>query len=537
MPQSEPSAIRIRRRIPRWLVNAVLGVSAILLVAAPIAIYTNCRIDVPAKHLAVLTRKIGINITNGQELAPDDKHKGLQKKVLNEGRYFMNPYAWDWDIYPMIEIPVGKMGIRVRLHGDDLPYGHFVATNESQKGIVKEVLKPGRYAINGVIKGQEFTRPRGDYLEIIELFEPITILGGYRGVVTNLAGPIPTEDTNTLLVADGKRGVQEKTLDAGTYYWNPYMYRIEAIDCRSQRFNLAEGDDMGFPSKDGFWVSLDGIVEFRVVPEKAATVYVTYNEDNNDEGVSRAIDQEIIRKVIMPNARAFCRLKGSDSLGRDFIGAARIEFQNAFQEELRKTCEDQGIEIVHSLITKIKPPEAILTAVRQREVASQQLEQYKEEQSQQKQEALLAEAKERIEQRQRLVEAEREVIKLTTDAAKKQDVAIAGAERDKNVAELTFDAADDRAEAITFGLEADAEEIRLENEAEAAGWKAAVAALSNDGNAFARYVLFQKLAPGFRTIMTNTADSPLMDMFKNFSQPTGRAATTTDTGSNEKAGD
>ncbi len=533
MPQSEPIAIRMRRRLPRWLVQAILGIAAVAFVVAPIAIYTNCRIDVPAMHLAVLTRKTGINITNDQELAPDENHKGLQKEVLNEGRYFYNPYRWDWDIYEMIDIPVGKMGVRVRLYGDDLPYGHFVATTENQKGIVEEVLKPGRYAINGVIKGQEYTRPRGDYLEIIELHDPITISGGYRGVVTNLAGPIPIEETNTLLVAEGKRGVQEETLDAGTYYWNPYMNRIEAIDCRSQRFNLAEGDDMGFPSKDGFWVSLDGIVEFRVKPESAATVYVTYNEDTNDEGISRAIDKEIIRKVIMPNARAFCRLKGSDSLGKDFIGAARIEFQNAFQEELKKTCEDQGIEIVHSLITKIKPPEAILLAVRMREVAGQQLEQYKEEQSQQKEEALLAEAKATILQKQRLVEAQREVVKLITEASKKQDVAMAGAERDKNVAELAKDAAEDRAAAITLGLEAEAIEIRLKNKAEAAGWQTAVKALDGDGKAYARYVLFQRLAPGFRSIMTNTADSPLMEMFRNFSHE----ARQTDDSSNEKAGD
>ena len=40
----------------------------------------------------------------------------------------------------------------------------------------------------------------------------------------------------------------------------------------------------------------------------------------------------------------------------------------------------------------------------------------------------------------------------------------------------------------------------------------------NDGEAYARYVLYQKLAPGYRSIMTNTADSPLMEVFRNFAQ-------------------
>ena len=88
------------------------------------------------------------------------------------------------------------------------------------------------------------------------MHSPVTIPAGYKGVVTNPSGPMPV-DPNQLLVEDGFRSVQKSTLDEGTYYMNPYTYRIELIDCRSQRFNLSEGFDMGFPSKDGFWVSLD----------------------------------------------------------------------------------------------------------------------------------------------------------------------------------------------------------------------------------------------------------------------------------------
>jgi regulator of protease activity HflC (stomatin/prohibitin superfamily) len=520
--------------MPSWLVNTVLAIGALTIVVAPIAIYTSCRIDVPGMHVAVLTRRTGIDLKNHEEVALDENHKGLQKKVLAEGRYFKNPVVWGWEIYPMIEIPEGMMGVRVRLYGDDLPYGHFVALSENQKGIVREVLRPGRHALNAVIKGQENTRI-SDYLEVIELHEPITISAGYKGVVTNLAGEIP-ENSNTLLVETDKRGVQPDTLDPGTYYMNPYMYRIEAIDCRSQRFNLADGDDMGFPSKDGFWVSLDGIIEFRVKPESAAEVYVTYNEVDNDEGIARDIGTEIIRKVIMPNARSFCRLEGSKSSGRDFIsGDTRIEFQQAFQTAIRTTCEEQGIEVVQALITRINPPQAIAEPVRSREVANQQLLQYTQEILQQGQEAKLATAKATVLQRQKLVEAKREVIVLTTAALKNQDIALAGANRDKEVAELELEASKDRADAILAGKRAEAEEIKFKNIAEAAGWKRAIEALDGDGNAYARFVLYQKLAPGYRSIMTNTADSPLMRIFENFDRSAGDASTA-NTSSTEQAG-
>ena len=49
-------------------------------------------------------------------------------------------------------------------------------------------------------------------------------------------------------------------------------------------------------------------------------------------------------------------------------------------------------------------------------------------------------------------------------------------------------------------------------------------ALGGDGEAFARYVLYQKLAPGYRAIMTNTADSPLMEVFRTFAKPAEAAS-------------
>lgn len=493
-----------------------------LICVAAYIVYSKFRIDVPARHFAVLTRKTAEDLENSEEIAPDDKHKGLQLEVLSEGRYFYNPYVWQWDVYPMIEIPRDKMGVRIRLYGDDLGYGNFLAKDKNDKGIVEDVIKPGRYAINAVVIDRTTKevvgtpRLKSDFVEIIELWEPKVIPAGYKGIVTNLAGPMP-EDPDVLLVSKGCRGPQEETLEPGTYYLNPYMYRINAIDTRSQRFNLSEGKVMTFPSKDGFPISLDGIIEFRVIPETAAQTYVTYNDVSNDVAGDSAIAEEIIAKVIMPNARAFCRLRGSNSSAREFIGGeTRTAFQSEFQEAITKTCKAQGIEIVQALITKIKPPQAIAEPLRAREVAAQELKQYTQQILQQEQEAKLATEKAMIEQKKQLVEAEREVVTEVTKAEEEQRVALAEANRDKEVAEKKLAAAKDQAEAILAKASAQAAVVGFENEADAAGWKKAVEALGNDGEAYARYVLYQKLAPGYRSIMTNTADSPLMDVFRGF---------------------
>ena len=101
-----------RGRIIRTTSLIVLGVIPVLVIAGLYLVYTQCRIDVPAKHLAVLTKKTGEDLENSDEVAPDQDHKGLQLEVLPEGRYFYNPYNWSWQVYPMIEIPREKMGVR-----------------------------------------------------------------------------------------------------------------------------------------------------------------------------------------------------------------------------------------------------------------------------------------------------------------------------------------------------------------------------------------------------------------------------------------
>jgi regulator of protease activity HflC (stomatin/prohibitin superfamily) len=443
----------------------------------------------------------------------------VQVGVLTEGRHFYNPYYWDWEVKRQYVVPEGKLAVKVSLTGADLGYGEFLARvdadgNATTKGIVPDVLRPGRYPIN-------------PYLYKTEEHDPVTIAAGFKGVVTNLAGPMP-KDPNHLLVAEGDRGVQPLTLDPGTYYLNPYLTRVNLVDCRSQRFNLSQGGEMGFPSKDGFWVSLDGIIEFRVDPEKAAEVYVLYNQDDNGE----SIDMELVEKVIMPNARSFCRLQGSSSLGREFIeGTTRTKFQEDFQVAMQKACEPLGVDIIQALITQIKPPQQIAGPVRDREIAKQEELQYQQQFLQQESEQKLAVEKAMVLQKKALVEAQQEVVAVTTQAMREQEVALTQANQELKVAELKLEAAKDEAAAIAARGKAAADVIRFQNTAEAAGWKKAVEAFNGNGMQYAQYVMFQKMAAAYQSIMVNTADSPIMKVFEAFepipSTPTPTTPATT----------
>ncbi len=491
----------------------MLGLAGILVVSwMAISFF---RVSVPYEHFAVMIRKTGEDIPNTDEIAPTENHKGIQRAILSEGVYWRDRFNWDWEIHPLVQIPQGKLGVLISLTGDELPEGEFLASVDpaidvlqggvTSKGIVDPVLRPGRYAIN-------------PYLFQYELHEPVVVPAGYKGVVTRLAGPL-SDTSNTLLVPDGRRGVQQTTYDAETIYCNPYSERISLVDCRSQRFNLSTNRDMGFPSKDGFWVSLDGIIEFRIRPEKAAEVFMQYNDAQNGDETA----EEIIRKVITPIARSFCRVEGSKKSGRDFIsGETRSDFEVRFQQAMRDKCEPLGIEVIQALITEIRPPEQIAKPVRDRELAHQKERQFHQQIAQQKSEQDLAVGKELVLRKRALVEVQQQVVKIVTEASREQEVAVTKANERLKVADFRLLAAKDEAEAILSRGKAEADVVRFQNAAEAAGWKDSVNAFGGNGHEFARYVLNQKLASSYRRIMANTADSPIMDVFQSFLEgPTG----------------
>lgn len=80
--------------VMKFVLISVFAVFVCLIM--PFWVYTECRIDVPSYHMAVLIKKTGNDIDNAVEVAPDSSFKGVQKEVLGEGRYYYNPYNWDW---------------------------------------------------------------------------------------------------------------------------------------------------------------------------------------------------------------------------------------------------------------------------------------------------------------------------------------------------------------------------------------------------------------------------------------------------------
>lgn len=480
----------------RWKPNR-WALLPVLLSALGLWVWFFWRIEPGSDEIAVLIRKTGLDPPSGQILAEGPRQKGIQMDVLPEGRYFRNPYTWGWEIHRVTDIPAGKLGVLVRLWGEDLPAGAVIA-NSKNKGIVAEVLRPGKYRIN-------------PYAYMVQIFDAVTVRPGHVGVVTSLAGAdgstadLPLEERNRYLVPKGVKGVMGEVLDPGTYYLNPYMVSVTEMTLQSQRFEMSGEDAITFLTLDGFNVTVEGTIEYSIERDHAALL--THKVGDMED---------ILKKIILPRARGFSRIEGSKHPAIAYIvGETRQQFQNNLEQHLKDRCGDWGVNIRSVLIRNISPPEEIARIIRDREVAVQKAKMFDRQIEQARSKAELTRQEMLAQQNKEKVEAETEKIKALIRARQEQDVRLTAALRELEVAKLENEAAVFQAEALLLKADADAEVIRLQNEAQARVIQDQVSAFG-DGWGLARYGLYTALGPRVRSVLTTDRSDSLGGVFQVF---------------------
>lgn len=456
-----------------------------------------CRIEPGPDQIAILIRKTGRDLAPQQILATEPGQKGIQVEVLPEGRYFRNPYTWGWRFHRVTDIPAGKLGVQTRLFGGELAPGAIIAGPDT-KGIVAEVLRPGKYRIN-------------PYAYKVELFDAISIKPGSVGVVTSLIGEdvlqgsIPEDQRNDFLVTAGRKGVVKEVLDPGTYYLNPYLVNVVEVNLQSQRFELSGDDAISFLTMDGFTVNVEGTIEFSL--DRSSAALISHRIGDMDD---------LLKKIILPRARGFSRIEGSKQPAINFIvGETRQLFQDSLEKHLQEKCKDWGVSIKSVLVRNISPPDQIASVIRDREVAVQNARMFEQQIAQAKsraelvrQEMLAVQNKEKVEQDTARIRA---VIKAQQELA----VQVTAAQRELDVAKLERDAATFQAQAQVSRAEAERDVIKLDNEAQAAVLANQVSAFSG-GYGFARHTLYQKIGPQISSILTSDAEGGLGEVFRPF---------------------
>jgi len=490
-----PFTMRKSPSLPPWSGLLLAPVAlAVAVLALFIFIWFFCRIEPRGGQIAVLIHKTGRDLPAEQVLALEPKQKGIQLDVLAEGRYFKNPYSWGWEIHPITDIPAGKLGVVTRLYGPDLADGKILAENGT-KGIVPDVLTPGKYRIN-------------PYANKVELFDAIRIRPGNVGVKTLLVGSdvlnseLPADQRNTFLVKDGLKGVIAEVIDPGTYYLNPYVVNVVEVNLQSQRFEMSGDDVISFLTLDGFTVTVEGTIEFGLERQKSALL--THRVGDMDD---------IIKKVILPRARGFSRIEGSKHPAVDFIvGETRQKFQSELESHLRAKSVDWGVDIKSVLIRKIIVPDEIASISRDREVAVQEANKYEQQIEQARSRAELVKQQMLALQNAEKVKADTSRIQAVINAQQGQSVDLIAAQQRLGVAKVDLQAAGFQSQAILAEARGKGDAITAGNAAEASVVTSLVTAFGGGLN-LARYELYNTLAPKIETILSSDQDNELGGLF------------------------
>ena len=469
----------------------VLGVSA--------WVWWGWRIEPQNGQIAVLMKKTGENLPAEAILAPGPEYKGIQAEVLPEGRYFRNPWTWEWRYFKAMDIPAGRFGVLVRKFGKDLPAGEIIARDESYKGIVREVLGTGRHRIN-------------PYAYDVKLYDDITIKPGHVGVVTRLTGADILEPaaagaqasataaaSSTFLVGDGEKGVTSEILKEGTHRLNPFLYSVTIVNVQSQRFELSGDDAITFLTQDGFTVRAEGTLEFNLSLDKVALL--AHEVGDMDD---------ILQKLILPSARGFSRIEGSKKHATEFIvGESRQAFQNSLEAYLKSVCAPWGISLNSVLIRDIFAPQEVASIIRARELAVQEAKKIDQQIVQAKSQAELGRQKALAERNTQTVAAETEKIQRKIAAEQAQNVETIGAQTKLEVAAVNLKSAEAQAAAKLVQAEAERKVVEERTTAEANVLKSEIS-VYNDERDYLRARIYEKTAPRIISVVTGDDSQELL---------------------------
>jgi SPFH domain / Band 7 family len=494
------------------------------------------RVEVPPGKFLVVVHRWGRDLPEDEIVAPDPSYKGVQIDVLSEGRHFLNPLFWGHEVHEIVNVPTGQCLVLTRNYGQRISPDRMMAgdilAGANERGIVAEVLKPGSYRLN----------PYAYKWSIVPAVEVKVDQVGVRNLkVGKDPRQMPADRRcGPYVVTDGYRGVQEKPVPPGTYYVNPYVETITPVEVRSHRVELT---DIRFPSRDGFILKPQVLVEYAVEADRAPEVLVRLTDEgvlHQDDGtVQQQAQNEILQKIILPHIRGYARIEGSNFDARDFILSSatdaehrpvnsREALQRALQAKVKPRCKEFGIEVRAVTLAELVPPPELAKQISDRQIALVEQQKNRAQVGQFKSAQKMKAAEVSIVQAREKVEAETRLIQANTNSQQLKEVEESKLKNDLLRAEIRLRAAKDQAFAVVTQAQADANVIDKQNEAEVAGIAQAIKGF-NDAQQFAQYHLLSRLGPALAEIFA----SDQSDFAKFFStylapQPTKTSRPTPD---------
>lgn len=498
-------------------------------------------ISIPVGKVGVVTSKVGKELAAGEILSADTACKGVWKDVLGPGTYRLNPEGYEVTMLDAINIPIGYVGIVTSQTGKPVKPGEFAGPG--QQGVMKDVLQPGLYYIN----------PRAYQVDVLEIgMNQVSILGRSGSVVltksqiSNASSALDTLQANTIQVQQEKRNEYlNKNADRG-FISQQALSTSSAADAIGGSLRrsapkkiapsakpqarggaqMADAQEMmpqqqmasvapesvafginrfvEFPSRDGFQILLDMTVEFELLPENIARIYMLYGDL-----------PAVVEKIILPQILSISRLKGSTYKARDFIdGEGRQLFQKEMTAELTRVLKEKHIVIHNAIIRHVEVPQQILQPIQEASLAKEQDLTNKARQDTARKQAELNTETAMVEQLKKQVDQETEKLVATIAAQTKNEVATIQAEAQLEVATINLQKATIQAQITQVQGEAKVQSEFMVSNEKARGEQLRAAVFQNPAT-LAELTFVDKLNPSLGIRIIHAGEGTLWTDLKN----------------------
>lgn len=473
------SALRLPNQAAR--AGALLGGVIVIVLGA---LFSSVRY-VGADEVGIIKKNaLGDSLTGGRIIATGGE-MGIQADVLSPGWHFgLWPVMYDVTTESLVDIPGDQVGLVEALDGEALDPGQLFAPEVAQAEFKKMVEDAGHFLTQGGRKGpQSNVLTPGKYRINTALFRvtqvaqtdvpsaSVAVLKANFGDDPSVVRTVVEGDEPVALAAEGEKGVRQKFLEPGKFPVNTRAFEVYIVSTKETilRFTtgqrgfiqqtgarqnpnapVSEEEEITVRTSDGFTFPVDVRVEYRIEPQNAPVVVAKLGSDGTP-----------LLSKMNSTVRAIFRNNAESVKALDYVNQrSQQERQSlaALQEEMAKV----GVTVLAVRIGDVGDEETLgqlLATQRDREIALQQQETFREQQR-------------AAEQEKELTRTQQEAVEEKRLATARYQVQISEQEKEQRVI-----AASAEAEAIRIQAEAQAEAYRVIAEQIGAGNAALVEVL------------------------------------------------------------
>ncbi|MGL5098055.1 MAG: SPFH domain-containing protein, partial [Planctomycetia bacterium] len=450
--------------------------------------------------------------------------RGYLREMVGPGRHFQfDPFHYVVVPVPDVVIPVGQVGVVVSNLGKVLPEGEYLVEGDvgatEYRGLLRKVLKPGRYRINTygykvtiVEPSKSLEGKRAGWVEIPS---------GYVGVVTNLAAD---------KAAGRVEGIQSDVLQPGLYAVNPREQQIDVILVGYQETSImaklaranneVQYDENGepmiaggasnainFPSSDGFPIVLDYTAIWGILPEQAPKVVGMLG--------ARAV---VETNIIIPEIESICRIHGSKLGAVDLlVGESREQFQSSVSNDFKRVLDTKELTLQVGLVRHIHIPTQVRGPIQKANIAEELRITRDMEIETAKVQGALEEARSSVVKEEKTVVAETEKLYQEAMALGRKEVEELAADTQAKIAAIGAKTAAVEAKSVLLLGAAEADVTRLMREAESQRFKLAVDAFGTP-EAYNQWVFASNLPDDMKLNLMYAGQGTFWTDLKGFEQ-------------------